>query len=86
MGIIGWIIIGGIAGWLATLVTGTNARFGWIANIIIGIVGAFIGGLIFGYARGEKVFTFSIWSLLVAFVGAVILLFILRLFMRPQPE
>ncbi|MHB8781318.1 MAG: GlsB/YeaQ/YmgE family stress response membrane protein [Candidatus Geothermincolia bacterium] len=81
MGVIGWIIIGGLAGWLASIVTGTNERFGWLANILIGIAGAFIGGLIFGYARGDAVFDFSFLSLLVAFAGAVILLLILRLFM-----
>lgn len=84
MGIIGWLIIGGIAGWLATMVTGANERFGWIANVVIGIVGACIGGLVFGYASSEKAFTFSIWSLLVAFLGAVMLLLILRLFMRKR--
>jgi uncharacterized membrane protein YeaQ/YmgE (transglycosylase-associated protein family) len=45
MGIIGWLIIGAIAGWLASLVTGNDRRMGAGANILVGIIGGFIGGL-----------------------------------------
>lgn len=79
MGIIAWIIIGGVAGWLASLVTGTNARFGIIGNIVIGVVGALIGGFLLGLLGfSEDPFRFSGWTLLVAFAGAVVLLLIYR--------
>lgn len=83
MGIIGWIIIGGIAGWLASLITGTGKKFGIFYNILIGVAGAFIGGLIFGYVTDpDKAFHFGIKSLLIALLGAVILLFVLKLLFK----
>jgi uncharacterized membrane protein YeaQ/YmgE (transglycosylase-associated protein family) len=74
MSIIGWIVLGAIAGWLASIVTGRNAQMGCIANIIAGVVGALIGGFIFSAFGGEPVTGFNIYSLIVAFVGAVIVL------------
>jgi uncharacterized membrane protein YeaQ/YmgE (transglycosylase-associated protein family) len=77
MGILAWIIIGGIAGWLAGLVVhGTG--LGLVGDIIVGIVGAFIGGLVFSLFGGSGFTGFNFWSLIVAFVGAVILLFIVK--------
>jgi uncharacterized membrane protein YeaQ/YmgE (transglycosylase-associated protein family) len=71
-----WIIIGGIAGWLAGLVV-RGAGFGVIGDIIVGIIGALIGGFIFSaFGLGGGGF---FWSFLVAFVGACILIFIVRL-------
>ena len=46
-GIIGWIILGGIAGWLASKIMGTDAQMGLLANIVVGIIGGFLGGWIF---------------------------------------
>ncbi len=75
MSIIGWIIIGAVAGWIASMIMGRNARMGWLANIIVGIVGALIGGFVWGLITGSNfVATFSLGTLLVAIVGAVILL------------
>ncbi len=77
MSIIGWVIIGALAGWLASLIMGRNQSMGWIANILVGIVGAFVGGLIWALITGTGfVATFSIGTLLVAIVGAIVLLFI----------
>ena len=47
-GIISWIVFGALAGWVASMIAGDDARQGWLGNIIVGIIGAFIGGLIFG--------------------------------------
>jgi len=80
--ILAWIILGGLAGWLASLVMGTNARQGCFADIIVGVIGAFIGGLIFSVLGGRGVTGFNLWSLFVAFLGAVILLFVLNAFRR----
>lgn len=78
--ILAWIIVGGIAGWLASLVV-EGTGLGILGDIIAGIVGALIGGFIvslllpgsFGFSG------FNIGSLIIAFIGAVILLLILRL-------
>ncbi len=83
MGVIGWIVIGGIAGWLASIITGTNKKFGILYNILIGIAGAFIGGLVFGYVTDpDKAFDFGIKSLLISLGGAVVLLFVLKLIFK----
>ncbi len=78
MGIISWIIIGALAGWLASIITGNNAKMGAGKNIIVGILGAFIGGFIMNLI-GDVGFTgFNIWSLIVAVIGSVILLLIIN--------
>lgn len=76
MGICSWLILGGIAGWLASIFAGTNARQGLIGNIIVGIVGAAIGGFVFTKLGGTDVTGFNLYSLGVATVGGVILLFL----------
>ena len=77
MCIVGWIVLGGLAGWLASLVTGTNDRQGCIGNIVVGIIGALIGGAIASFLGGTGITGLNLYSLLVAVVGAVILLVIL---------
>lgn len=76
MSIIGWIVLGAIAGWSASIVTGRNAQMGALANIIAGIVGALVGGFLFNAFGGAGVTGFNIYSLLVSFVGAVVVLLI----------
>lgn len=80
MEIIAWIILGGIAGWLASIIMRTNASMGILANIIVGIIGALIGGFIVQALGGEGLTGFSLQSLLVATFGAVVLLAIVRAF------
>jgi uncharacterized membrane protein YeaQ/YmgE (transglycosylase-associated protein family) len=76
-----WLVIGGIVGWLASLVMRTDAQQGVLLNIVVGIVGAFIGGLILG--RGTINDTpLNLTSFLVSLVGAIILLAIVSLFRR----
>ena len=79
MGIISWIVLGGIAGWLASIVTKRNDRMGCITNIIAGIVGAAVGGWVFSLFGKSGVTGFNLPSLLVAFVGAVIVLAVVNL-------
>jgi uncharacterized membrane protein YeaQ/YmgE (transglycosylase-associated protein family) len=79
MSIIGWIVLGAIAGWLASIVTGRNAQMGCIANIIVGIIGGLIGGWVMSIFGGSGVNGFNIPSLIVAVIGAVILLAIWNL-------
>jgi uncharacterized membrane protein YeaQ/YmgE (transglycosylase-associated protein family) len=76
LGFIGWIVLGGLAGWVASMIAGTNARQGLLGNIIAGIIGAFVGGFVFSLFGGAGVTGFNFGSFLVALVGAVIVLFI----------
>lgn len=81
MGIIIWLIIGGVVGWLASMIMRTDAQQGILLNIIVGIVGAFLAGLIFnsGNINADPLdLTNILWSLL----GAVILLAIVNLIRR----
>jgi uncharacterized membrane protein YeaQ/YmgE (transglycosylase-associated protein family) len=82
MGIIGWIVLGALAGWIASIIMGRNDRMGCITNIVVGIIGAFLGGWIFNLFGGAGITGFNIWSFLVAVVGAVVLLAIVGLFTR----
>lgn len=84
MGFITWIIMGALAGWIASIITGNNARQGAIGNIIVGVLGAFVGGWLmnkFGQG-GADLGTFNLYSLLVATGGAVLLLFIYGFFSK----
>jgi uncharacterized membrane protein YeaQ/YmgE (transglycosylase-associated protein family) len=81
MGIIIWLIIGGICGWLASIIMRTDGQQGIFLNIIVGIVGAFIAGLIFGRGNINTDPT-DISNFLVSLVGAVILLAIVNLVRR----
>ncbi len=74
MNIIGWIVIGALAGWIGSMFTGNEKRMGAFANIAVGIVGAFVGGFIMNLLGGRGVTGFNLWSLLVATIGAIILL------------
>ena len=74
MSICGWIILGGLAGWIASMITGRNDQMGCITNIFIGIVGAFIGGAIVALLGGTGAIGFNLFSLVVAVLGAVVLL------------
>lgn len=80
MGILGWIVVGFIAGGLARWVTGARKR-GCLATLVVGILGALIGGALFRLASGDDVNTFDdfdLGSIFVAFVGAVLLLLVLE--------
>ncbi|MDB5161860.1 MAG: transglycosylase [Candidatus Saccharibacteria bacterium] len=79
LGFIGWIVLGGLAGWVASMIVGTNARQGLLSNIVVGVIGGLLGGFVFGLVGGAGVTGFNLWSFLVALVGAVILLFLWRL-------
>lgn len=79
MGIILWIIFGALVGWIASLIMRTDEQQGAVANIIIGIVGAFIGGFISRLVGGPAVGGFNLTSILVAVLGAVVLIGLIRM-------
>lgn len=80
MGIISWIIFGALAGWIASLIMKTNSQQGALANIVIGIAGALIGGWLAPSLGMNGVSGFNSYSLLIAIVGAVLLLALVRAF------
>jgi uncharacterized membrane protein YeaQ/YmgE (transglycosylase-associated protein family) len=85
MNFIIWLIVGGLIGWVASMIMRTDAQQGILLNIIVGIVGAFLGGLLISPLIGAGDINsgnFSLPSLLVSLVGAIILLAIVNLFRR----
>jgi uncharacterized membrane protein YeaQ/YmgE (transglycosylase-associated protein family) len=80
MGWLAWLVVGAIAGWLASKVMKTNRQQGLFMDIAVGIVGGFLGGLLFNQFGARGVTGFNIWSVCVAFTGAVVLLAVIRLF------
>lgn len=78
MGLLAWIVLGALAGWIASIIMKTDAEQGAFANIIVGIVGAVIGGFVMQMFGASGVDGFSLYSLLVAVGGAVILLAVYR--------
>jgi uncharacterized membrane protein YeaQ/YmgE (transglycosylase-associated protein family) len=75
-----WIIVGAIAGWLASIVMKTNRQQGLVEDIIVGIVGGFIGGILLNALNiGGAVTGLNIASILTAFIGAIVLLALLRM-------
>lgn len=79
MGILAYVLLGGIAGWLASLVMGTDAQQGVFMNIVVGIIGAFIGGMLFNFLGTAGMTGFNLWSLIVATIGAIVLIWIVKL-------
>jgi uncharacterized membrane protein YeaQ/YmgE (transglycosylase-associated protein family) len=80
IGLFAWIIIGAIAGWLASKVMKTSRQQGLVMDIVVGIAGAFIGGFLFNQFGAAGATGLNIWSLFVAFIGALVLLAVLRVF------
>jgi uncharacterized membrane protein YeaQ/YmgE (transglycosylase-associated protein family) len=75
MSIIGWIVIGALAGWIASIIMGRNDSMGWIKNILAGVVGAFVGGLLYSLITGADFAAgFNIGTLIVATIGAIVVL------------
>ncbi len=79
MGLILWIIFGGLAGWAASLIMKTDAQQGLIANIIVGMVGAVVGGWLANGIGESGVGGFTLYSFVVAVIGACVFIAILRL-------
>jgi uncharacterized membrane protein YeaQ/YmgE (transglycosylase-associated protein family) len=80
-----WLILGGVIGWLASLVMRTDAQQGVLLNIVVGIVGALLGGWLLSPLLGEGTINqsdFSLGGLVVSFLGAIILLAIVNLVRR----
>ena len=83
MNLIIFLIVGGVAGWIASKIMGTDAQQGVLLNVVVGIVGAFLGGILFGWITGEGGLSMDdpldIGSILVSIAGACVLLFLYKL-------
>jgi len=76
-----WVVVGAIAGWLASIVMGTNGRQGLLQDIVVGVIGGVIGGFLFNaLGVGGAVTGLNVTSIFVAFVGGIVLLILVRLF------
>ena len=85
MNFIIWLVVGGLIGWIASKIMNTDAQQGVILNVIVGIVGAFLGGMLISPLVGVPTInqdSLSLGALLVSLLGAVILLAIVNLFRR----
>ena len=78
-GFIAWIVLGGLAGWLASKVVGTDEQQGLLLNIVVGVVGALLGGWLLGLFGVDVGGAGLIFSFLTAVLGAVVLLFVVKL-------
>lgn len=83
---IGWIIaiiVGGVAGWIASMIMGRNASMGFVMNVIVGVIGSLVGNLLAGpLGFAGSIQGFSIQGLIIAVIGAVVLLGIINLIQR----
>lgn len=85
MNIVVWLVVGGVLGWMASLVMRTDSQQGILLNVVVGIVGAVVAGWILSPMVGGGTINqgnFSLPSLVVSFVGAIILLAVVNLFRR----
>lgn len=84
MGWLAWIILGGVAGWIASMITRNNGSMGLIGNILVGILGAFAGNFLINLINGSGVasFGFNVTTFIIAIGGAVVLLIIFNLIRR----
>lgn len=82
MNILIWIIFGGIAGWIASLIMNTDGQQGIMLNIVVGIVGAVVGGWLMNTLGSAGVTGFNLYSFLVAIAGSVVLIGVVRMLKR----
>ena len=88
MNIIIWLVVGGLLGWVASKIMNTDAQQGIVLNVIVGIVGAMLGGFVIAPLLGQGTINqgdFSVMSLLSSLIGAIILLAIVNLVRRGRP-
>lgn len=89
MNLIIWLVVGGVIGWIASLIMKTDAQQGLFLNVVVGIVGALLGGWLLSPLVGAGTLNqgdFSLPGLLVSLAGAIILLFIVNLIRRRSPR
>ncbi len=80
MGLLSWIIVGGLAGWLSTKIITPKKKKGCFSGIALGIVGAIVGGFLVSLLGGKGITGFNLYSILVATLGAVVVIWLARQF------
>jgi uncharacterized membrane protein YeaQ/YmgE (transglycosylase-associated protein family) len=89
MNLIIWLVVGGLIGWIASLIMKTDAQQGLVLNVVVGIIGALLGGWLLSPLVGAGTVNqgdFSVMGLLVSLGGAIVLLFIVNLIRRGTPR
>jgi len=76
MGIVLWIIFGAMAGWIASMIMKTDSSQGTVKDIVLGIIGSLIGGMLMGLLGQPGVTGFNVYSLVVAVIGAVVIIYV----------
>ena len=84
MDLILWIVLGAVAGWVASIIMRTNDSQGLMGDIILGIIGAFVGGLLFNLFGASGATGFNLYSLIVAIIGAAVLIYLGRMLFRAR--
>lgn len=84
MGLISWLVFGALAGWIGSMIMGKNSSMGAVANIVVGVVGAGIGGFIASLMGLGTISGFNFYSMLIAIGGACILLFIVGMVQKSR--
>lgn len=79
MGIFLWIVFGAIAGWIASLVMKTDYSQGTVTDIVMGIIGAVVGGFLMGFIGQPGITGFNLYSLIVAVIGAAVVIYLGRM-------
>jgi uncharacterized membrane protein YeaQ/YmgE (transglycosylase-associated protein family) len=79
MSLLVYLVFGALAGWLASIIMGTDAQQGAVMNIVVGIVGAFVGGLLMNAFGQSGVTGFNLYSVIVAVLGSVVFLWLYRM-------
>lgn len=82
MGFVLWIVLGALAGWIASMIMRTDAEQGWVMNVVLGVVGAIVGGLLMNLFGAPSVTGFNLYSILVATVGAVVVIWLGKMLYR----
>jgi len=82
MDLLAWIIMGAVAGWIASIIMKTDGQQGWMMNIVLGIVGGLVGGFLMSLFGAPAAGGFNFYSLFVATAGAVVLIWLGKMFMR----
>ncbi len=82
MGIILWIIFGALAGWIASIIMKTDANQSTVGDIVMGIIGAFVGGILMEFLGQSGVNGFNVYSLVVAVLGACVAIYVGRMLKR----
>ena len=89
MNLIIWLVVGGLIGWIASLIMRTDAQQGLVLNVVVGIIGALVGGWLLSPLVGAGTVNqgdFSLMGLLVSLAGAVVVLFVVNLIRRGTPR